>query len=155
MKVDWHKIPYDGLPKGCPKVCWIQRGDDGHIYLDRHCCGGAFPHTLNHHYADATGHIPDPPEPEPENPPKPETAPGGKEFTGECRVPVNGEAYVSAVHGGALIVMVSNAQDGCSMYGGKRWILRDPPKPDGDTIYMLNVLSKIRDVVDESIEELT
>lgn len=63
MKVEWHKIPEDGLPEGCPEVCWLwnQTG----VWISYKCEPGDHDYLRNHYYADATDHIPDPPEPEP------------------------------------------------------------------------------------------
>ena len=155
MKVNWKKIPESGLPEGCPEKCFLGNSTRKQTWCDDHCTPGNYRGAFykNFYYADATGCIPDPPEPKPENPPKPDFVDDGFELTGECQPPSVGDYYYP-VHGSCVVKCVLGADSDPPSSAFRRWIARKVDPPDRDTKYMLTVLNKIKDVVDESIEEV-
>lgn len=155
MKVDWQKIPESGLPEGCPHECWIYHEQDERILFDDDCGPRYYANRSSLYYADATGHIPDPPEPEPENPPKPDFVQDGFVLTGECRVSESGEWYADAYCAGRMHRDIGYVTWDSDKYAGRRWILRKLDAAERDREDVPAALSKIKDVVETAIRELT
>ena len=89
-----------------------------------------------------------------DEPPKPDKAPDGKEFTGECRIPVHGEPWLgSCGNMSKFDFLITSGTSNSRFFGGRRWILRKSAVLDREDV--LAALSKIKDSVETAIKELT